>query len=221
MTHSSHANEPERLRPRGGRIRVLAVDDHPLFRAGLASLVSNDQGLELVGEAGSGREAVRQYFALRPDVTILDLQMPDGNGLEALATIRAKDPSARVIVLTTYSGDVRAQRALKAGARGYLLKDKAHNQLIDAIRSVHAGERQIQSELVAELAQHLYDDRLTDREMQVLANIAKGHSNRDVAKFLSISETTVKGHLKVIFSKLGAAGRTHAVMIAFSRGYLE
>jgi two-component system, NarL family, response regulator len=221
MTHTGHVDKPQRVRQQNGRIRVLTVDDHPIFRAGLAALVSNDQDLELVGEASSGREAVQQYLALRPDVTILDLQMPDGNGLEAIATIRANDPSARIIVLTTYTGDVRAERALKAGARGYLLKGMVYKQLLDCIRSVHAGQKQIQFEVLNELAEHLCDDRLTEREMQVLAQIAMGLSNRAVAKSLEISEMTVKGYLKTIFSKLGAASRTHAIMIAISRGYLE
>jgi DNA-binding NarL/FixJ family response regulator len=202
-------------------IRILAADDHPIFRAGLATLMASEADLELVGEATSGREAIHQYRALRPDVTLLDLQMPEGNGIDVIAAIRAEDSSARIIVLTTYAGDARAQRALKAGAQGYILKGMIRKDLFECIRAVHVGQKRIHAEVAAQLATHLGDDALSERELQVLAHIAGGNSNRQVAQLLSIAEETVKGHVKTILAKLGATDRTHAVMLAISRGFFH
>jgi DNA-binding NarL/FixJ family response regulator len=202
-------------------IRILAADDHPIFRAGLAALMESEADLELVGEASSGREAIHQYRALRPDVTLLDLQMPDGNGIDVIVAIRAENSCARIIVLTTYAGDARAQRALKAGAQGYILKGMIRKDLFECIRAVHAGQKRIHAEVATQLAAHLCDDALSERELQVLANIARGNSNRQVAHLLSIAEETVKGHVKAILAKLGATDRTHAVMLAISRGFIQ
>jgi DNA-binding NarL/FixJ family response regulator len=202
-------------------IRILAADDHPIFRAGLAALMASEVDLELVGEASSGREAIHQYRALRPDVTLLDLQMPDGNGIDVIVAIRAENSSARIIVFTTYAGDARAQRALKAGAQGYILKGMIRKDLFECIRAVHAGHKRIHAEVATQLATHLGDDTLSERELQVLATIAGGNSNRQVAHLLSIAEETVKGHVKAILAKLGATDRTHAVMLAISRGFIH
>jgi DNA-binding NarL/FixJ family response regulator len=202
-------------------IRILAADDHPIFRAGLAALIASEVDLELVGEASSGREAIHQYRALRPDVTLLDLQMPDGNGIDVIVAIRAENSSARIIVFTTYAGDARAQRALKAGAQGYILKGMIRKDLFECIRAVHAGHKRIHAEVATQLATHLGDDTLSERELQVLANIAGGNSNRQIAHLLSIAEETVKGHVKAILAKLGATDRTHAVMLAISRGFIH
>jgi DNA-binding NarL/FixJ family response regulator len=207
--------------PAGKPIRVLAADDHPVFLAGLAALMEMEPDLELVGEASSGRETIQQYSVLRPDITLLDLQMPDGGGIEAITKIRAESPAARIIILTTYAGDARARGALKAGAQGYLLKGMIRKELFDCIRAVHAGRRRIHVEVAHELATHCGEDSLSEREVQVLAHIATGNSNRNIADLLSITEETVKGHVRTIFAKLGASDRTHAVMIAISRGFLQ
>jgi DNA-binding NarL/FixJ family response regulator len=203
-----------------GAIRVLTVDDHPLLRDGIAAVLHGQPDMVLAGEATSGAEAVVQYRALRPDVTLLDVQMPGMNGIEAIAAIRAEFPDARIVVLTTYEGDVLASRAIKAGAAGYLLKGMLRKELLDTIRAVHAGKRRIPAEIAVELAQHHADDVLTAREIDVLQRVAAGHANKVVADELRISEETVKTHMKSIMAKLSANDRTHAVTIALRRGIL-
>jgi DNA-binding NarL/FixJ family response regulator len=205
----------------GRRIRVLAVDDHPLLREGIAALVSNQSDMELVGEAANGREAVEQFRKHRPDVTLMDLQMPEMSGIDALGAIRGEFPDARIIVLTTYAGDVQVVRALKAGARAFLLKGLLRKELLETIRAVHAGQKRIPSEVAAELAEHATDDALTTREIGVLQLIAGGNANKEIGAQLSITEETVKGHVKNILAKLGASDRTHAVTIGLKRGIIE
>lgn len=202
-------------------IHVLTVDDHPLLREGIAAVLHGQPDMVLAGEATSGAEAVAQYRALRPDVTLMDVQMPGMNGIEAIAAIRAEFPDARIIVLTTYEGDVLASRAIKAGAAGYLLKGMLRRELLDTIRAVHAGKRRIPPEIAVELAQHHADDVLTGREVEVLQRVAAGHANKAVADALAISEETVKTHMKSIMAKLSANDRTHAVTIALRRGILS
>jgi DNA-binding NarL/FixJ family response regulator len=191
------------------------------MRDGIAFALQSQSDMELVGEAVDGTEAVRLFRELRPDVTLMDLQMPGMNGIATIEAIRSEFPKARVIVLTTYSGDVQAARALKAGASGYLLKSMLRNQLIGTIRNVHAGRSSIPPEIAAELAEHMNADALSPREIEVLRNVAAGHSNKIVADDLAISEDTVKGHMKNILSKLGANDRTHAVILAIKRGFLD
>ena len=207
-------------KPRARVIRILAADDHPVFRAGLSSLISNEQDMQIVGEASNGREAVAQFHALRPDVMLLDLQMPEMNGLEVISAIRADYLSARIIVLTTYAGDVLARRALKAGAQGYVLKGTIRKDLLDSIRVVYVGSKKIQADIAAELAKHLGDEVPSDREVEVLELVARGNSNKRIAARLSISEETAKGHVKRILEKLGASDRTHAVTLGLTRGIL-
>ncbi len=202
-------------------IRILAVDDHPLLREGISALVSSQPDMELVGEAANGREALEQFRKCRPDVTLMDLQMPILNGIEAIVEIRREFPEARFIVLTTYKGDVNVVRALTAGARGYLLKNLLRKDLLETIRAVNAGERRIPPEVAADLADHATDDALTTREIQVLQLIAGGSANKAIASRLTISEETVKGHVKNILSKLNAQDRTHAVTIGLQRGIIR
>jgi DNA-binding NarL/FixJ family response regulator len=202
-------------------IRILAVDDHALLREGIAALINVEPDMELVAEASSGEDAIEKFRSHCPDVTLMDLQMPGLNGIETINRIRSEFPSARLIVLTTYTGDVQVLRALKAGARGYILKGHVHRGLLEAIRGVHAGQKRIPPEIAAELADHVADDELTQREIDVLRLIAAGNSNRQIAHRLSIGEATVKGHVTNLLSKLGASDRTHAVMIGLQRGIIE
>jgi DNA-binding NarL/FixJ family response regulator len=202
-------------------IRILTVDDHPLLRDGIAAVFDGQEDMTLVGQASDGREAIESFRRLRPDVTLMDLRMPDMNGIEAIAAIRAESPNARIIVLTTYAGDAQAAAALKAGAVGYLLKNLVRKELIETIRAVHAGKRRVPPEIATEIAEHVADDALTGREIQVLQRVAAGKSNKLIAAELDISEGTVKTHMKSILPKLDASDRTHAVMIALKRGILD
>lgn len=202
-------------------IRVLMVDDHPLMREGVAAVLEGQEDMTVAGEASNGSEAVERHRALRPDVTLMDLQMPGMNGIDAIRAIRREFPDARIIVLTTYNGDILASRALKAGAAGYLLKSMLRRDLVDTIRVVHSGKRRIPPEIAQSLAEHQADDLLTEREIDVLQLVAAGRSNKIVADELSISEETVKSHMKSIMSKLSANDRTHAVTIAMKRGILS
>jgi DNA-binding NarL/FixJ family response regulator len=202
-------------------IRILTVDDHSLLREGVAALVASQSDMKVVGEASDGREAIEEFRKRRPDITLMDLQMPEMNGIDAIIAIRAEFPEARIIVLTTYRGDVQVLRALKAGARGYLLKGLLRKELLETIRAVHAGLRRIPPELAAELAGHVADEALSAREIDVLRLIAGGNSNKVIAAQLSITEETVKGHVKNILAKLSANDRTHAVTIGLKRGIIE
>lgn len=203
------------------KIRVLVVDDHPVLRDGVAAILENQTDMTMVGEARDGHEAVERFRTLRPDVTLMDLQMPGMNGVDAITSIRAEYPSARIIVLTTYAGDVQAVRALKAGATGYLLKSSLRSELIDAIHNVHRGQRHVHRDIADEIALHVVDEALTEREIAVLRLVSIGKANKQVASELGLSEETVKGHLKNIFSKLDVADRTHAVTVAARRGIIE
>ena len=202
-------------------IRVLTVDDHPLLRDGIAAVLDTDPDLRVVGEAGNGAEAVERHRALKPDVTLMDVQMPVLNGIEAIRAICAESPHARIVVLTTYDGDVQALRALQAGACGYLLKSTLRKELLETIRAVHAGRTRIPPDIAAALSDHLGEDQLTGREVEVLRHVASGRGNRQIAGELSISEETVKTHMRSILSKLSANDRTHAVTIAQKRGILS
>jgi len=203
------------------RIRVLTVDDHPLVREGIIAVLESEQDMIVAGEAVNGLDAVERYRSLRPDVTLMDLQMPGMNGIDAIRAIRREFPDARIIVLTTYRGDILASRALKAGAAGYLLKSMLRRDLLDTIRLVHSGRRHIPAEVAQSLAEHQGDALLTEREVDVLQLVAAGRSNKIVADELSISEETVKSHMKSIMQKLSANDRTHAVTIAMQRGILS
>jgi DNA-binding NarL/FixJ family response regulator len=202
-------------------IRILTVDDHPLLREGIAALVNAEADMKLVAEASTGQEAVEKFRLHRPDVTLMDLRMPDMSGTEAIAQIRREFPDARIIVLTTYTGDAQVLGALKAGARGYLLKADVHLELLEVIRSVHAGQKKIPHQIAAELAEHAGDDPLSPREIEVVRLIATGSSNKLIADQLSISEATAKTHVASILSKLGANDRAHAVAIATKRGIIN
>jgi DNA-binding NarL/FixJ family response regulator len=202
-------------------IRILAVDDHPLFRNGIAALLSTQPDMQLVAEASNGREAVQQFRAHRPDITLMDLQMPEMNGLDAMMAIRGEFPEARIIVLTTYTGDVQVLRAMKTGARAYLLKSLLDKELLETIRAVHAGKKSLSPEASYELAEHATDEVLTPAEVDVLRLIAAGNANKQIAAILSVTEETVKGRVKNILSKLRANDRTHAAMIGIKRGIIE
>ena len=201
-------------------IKILTVDDHPILREGIAAIIHGEQDMLIVGEASNGREAIEVFRRAPPDVALMDLQMPGLNGIDAITTIRQEHPQARIIVLTTYEGDVLARRALKAGAAGYILKDMIRTELLEAIRAVHLGRRYIPHRIAAELAEHYTEDDLTEREIEILREVARGTSNKIIAAHLSISEATVKAHMQKIMLKLGASDRTHAVNIATTRGFL-
>jgi len=203
------------------QIRILAVDDHALVRDGIAGLIGVQPDMVVVGEASNGREAIQQFRMLHPDITLMDLQMPEMNGIEALIAIRNEFSDAKVIVLTTYAGDVQILRALKAGAQGYLLKNTLHKELLETIRAVHAGKKMLSPEASYEIAEHAMDDTLTPAEVAVLRLIAAGNANKQIADRLSITEETVKSRVKNILSKLGANDRTHAAMIGLKRGIIE
>lgn len=203
------------------KVRVLVVDDHPVVRDGLAAMIESQEDMELIGEGGTGEEAIALFEKLHPDILLLDLRLPDLDGIAVIEKIRSEHPKARIIVLTTYAGDIQARRALKAGAKGYLLKASLRRDLRASIRMVHAGESPIQAEVAADLAKHTADESLTPRELAVLRLIASGHSNKLIADRLQIREDTVKGHVTSILSKLVASDRTHAVTIALQRGYFE
>lgn len=202
-------------------IRILVVDDHPLLRQGIASILEDQEDMSLVAQASNGREAIQQFRAHQPDVTLMDLQMPEMNGLDAITAIRGDFPDARFIVLTTYTGDVQVLRAMKAGARAYLLKNLLNKDLLDTIRAVYTGKKTLSPEASYELAEHATDDALTPGEVEVLKLIAAGNANKQIAAHLSITEETVKGRVKNILSKLNASDRTHAAMIGLKRGIVE
>src|SRR5690242_19917727 len=203
------------------QIRILCVDDHPVVRQGIAGLVGVQPDMILISEASNGREAIQQFRALHPDVTLMDLQMPEMNGIDALIAIRNEFRDARVIVLTTYAGDVQILRAMKAGAQAYLLKNTLHKELIETIRAVHAGKKSLSPEVSYQIAEHATDDALTPAEIRVLRLIAEGNANKEIATLLSVSDETVKGQVRNILSKLGANDRTHAAMIGLKRGIIE
>jgi DNA-binding NarL/FixJ family response regulator len=202
-------------------IRILTVDDHPLLREGIAALISTQPDMKIIGEAGTGLEALDLFRKLRPDITLMDLQMPEMKGVDAIISIRAEYPAARIVVLTTYAGDVQILRALQAGARGYLMKGLLRKDLLETIRAVHAGQKRVPPDVAAQIADHAGDENLSAREIGVLRLIAAGNSNKEIAFQLSITEETVKGHVKNILSKLSANDRTHAVTIGLKRGIID
>jgi DNA-binding NarL/FixJ family response regulator len=202
-------------------IRVLCVDDHPLMREGINLVLNSQPDMRVVAQASNGREAIKCFGECRPDVTVMDLRLPDMSGIDALIAIQAKFPDARIIILTTFEGDTEIQRALAAGARSYILKSMGANELAETIRQVRAGKKRIPPQVAAQLAEHLSDEALTDREIEVLRHVSAGNSNKIIADELALSEHTIKGHLKNILSKLGASDRTQAVTIALRRGLLQ
>jgi DNA-binding NarL/FixJ family response regulator len=204
-----------------GLIRILTVDDHALLRNGIAGLVNAEPDMKMIAEAATGVEAIKQFRQHRPDVTLMDLQMPDMTGIEAIIGIRSDFPEARIIVLTTYSGDVQVVRALRAGARGFLLKGRVNRELLDIIRAVHAGQKRIPPEIAAEVAEHAGEEDLSARELEVLGLVAQGNANKEIAARLSITEETVKSHVTKILAKLRANDRTHAVTIGLKRGIID
>ena len=203
------------------QIRVFSVDDHPLLRQGIAAVINNETDMVMVAQASTGREAIQMFREHRPDVTLMDLRMPDLSGIDALSAILAEFPDARIVMLTTFEGDIEIQRSLAAGARGYVLKSMPPKDLVEVVRQVHAGKKRIPPEVAAQLAEHLGDEQLTEREIDVLQQVAGGNRNRDIADHLLISEETVKVHVKHIMEKLGAADRTAAVAIAVRRGIIQ
>jgi DNA-binding NarL/FixJ family response regulator len=207
--------------PEPNPIRILTVDDHPLLREGIAALVASQSDMKVVGEASNGLEALEKFRKHRPDITLMDLVMPGMKGVDAIIAIRAEFPDARIIVLTTYTGDVQVLRALKAGARGYLLKGLLRKELLETVRAVHAGRKCIPPEIAAQIAEHAGDEALSPREIEVLRLIAGGNANKQIADKLSITEETVKGHVKNILAKLSANDRTHAVTIGLKRGIID
>ena len=203
------------------KIRILAVDDHPVLRQGVTALIADESDMMVVAEASNGREAIQQFRTHQPDVTLMDLQMPEMNGLDAMIAIRGEFPDARIIVLTTYTGDVQAMRALKAGARAYLLKNSLHKELLDTIRAVHAGRKSLSPEVSFELAEHAAEEALSPAEVRILQLIAVGNTNKEIAAQLSVTEDSIKGQVRNILAKLGANDRTHAVTIAVKRGIMD
>jgi len=203
------------------KIRILAVDDHPILRQGIVGLIADESDMTLVAEAANGREAIQQFRTHHPDITLMDLQMPEMNGLDAMIAIRGEFPEARIIVLTTYTGDVQATRALQAGARAYLLKNSLHKELLDTIRAVHAGRKSLSAEISFQLAEHAAEEALSPAEVRVLGLIAEGNTNKEIAAVLSLTEDAVKGQVRNILSKLGANDRTQAVTIAVKRGIID
>ena len=203
------------------RIRILAVDDHPILRQGIAGLIADESDMTLVAQAANGREAIQLFRTHQPDITLMDLQMPEMNGLDAMIAIRGEFPDARIIVLTTYTGDVQALRALKAGARAYLLKNSLHNELLDTIRAVHAGRKTLSPEISFQLAEHSAEEALSPAEVRVLSLIAEGNTNKEIGAVLSLTEDAVKGQVRNILAKLGANDRTQAVTMAIKRGIIE
>ena len=215
MPLAAHENE------RSERIRVLAVDDHPALREGIAAIINGQSDMVVISQASGVTEAVQRYRACQPDVTLMDLRLPDGSGIDALMTIRTEYPNARIIMLTTFEGDIEMQRSLQAGARGYLLKSMPSHELLKAIRQVHAGKKCVPPEVAAELAEHIADEKLTVRECEVLQNLAAGYRNREIARLLFISEETVKAHTRHILDKLGARDRSEAILTAVRRGIIQ
>ena len=219
-TDSGATRESEQTQMAGTPIRIMVVDDHPLLREGVAALIATEPDLQLVAVAADGREAIEQFRAMRPDVTLMDLQMPNMSGIDAIISIRNESPDARIIVLTTYAGDALAMRALKAGAQAYVLKGMVRKELLETIRAVNEGHRRVQPDVAMQIASHTADAALSARELEVLELIAAGHSNKAIGSRLSINEETVKGHVKNILAKLGANDRTHAAVIGVKRGII-